>query len=289
MRASQPPCSPSRDGPPAQAAPRTLEVDSRLVECTGVGPSSACGADAGTADQPWRIFHGQIEGFTFEPGYRYRLKVTRRPVANPPADARAIRTVLVEMVRKLAVEPPADPFAGKVWRLYELQPGRRRDAAPDVDDHAGDRHAGWRAAGKGGCNSWFATAKVDGLELELTGMGATMMACPPPAMDEERAFLAAIGRTAGLHGRRARADARPGRRRRHALSRADRLRRRAHWEGKSMQGGCPDACWFRWPSGCCRRSPWRSRSIWSWCWRPMPRARSTTARSACSARATRRR
>ena len=81
------------------------------------------------ADQPWRLFHGQIEGFTFEPGYRYRLQVEEIPVADPPADGSSIRTVLREMVRKLAVEPPADPFAGKVWRLYRA-PARGRCAAP---------------------------------------------------------------------------------------------------------------------------------------------------------------
>ena len=51
--------------------------------------------------------------------------------------------------------------------------------------------------GKGGCNGWFATARIDGLTLKLSGMGATMMACPPPALEEEHAFLAALARTEG--------------------------------------------------------------------------------------------
>jgi heat shock protein HslJ len=182
---------------PAWAVTRTLEVDSRLVECTGVAPMQCMRVrDAGETD--WRVFHGQIENFAFEPGYRYLLQVEELPVANPPADGGSIRTVLVEMMRKLAVEPPADPFAGKVWRLHELQP--RGDAEllrPEaMITLAIDTPVG-KASGKGGCNGWFATAKVHGRELGFTGMGATMMACPPPAMDEERAFFAAIGRTQG--------------------------------------------------------------------------------------------
>ena len=183
--------------PSAQAAPRMLDVDSHLVECTGVGEQRCMRVREGS-DQPWQIFHGQIEGFTYEPGYRYRLKVDEEAVANSPADASAVRTILVEIVRKVAVEPPADPFAGRTWRLYELQP--RADAETQRPTSmitlAIDTPAE-RAAGKGGCNSWFATANVRGLALELTGMGATMMACPPPAMDEEHAFLEAIGRTQG--------------------------------------------------------------------------------------------
>jgi len=182
---------------PARAATRMLEVDNRLVECSGAAHAQCLRVrDVGGSD--WHIFHGQIENFTFEPGYRYRLEVEEFPVENPPADGSSIRTVLVEMVRKLAVEPPADPFAGKVWRLYELQPRGDADVLrpESMITLAIDTPVG-KASGKGGCNGWFATAKVRGLELDFTGMGATMMACPPPAMDEERAFFDAIGRSKG--------------------------------------------------------------------------------------------
>jgi heat shock protein HslJ len=180
-----------------EATLRTLEVDSRLVECSGVGQMQ-CMRVRDAADQPWRLFHGEIEGFAFEPGYRYKLTVEDIPVANPPADASAVRTVLREQVRKVAVEPPADPFAGKTWRLFELLPEaggivRQPNALITL---AIDTPAG-RAAGKGGCNNWFATATIDGLKLKLTGMGATMMACPPPQMEDERAFFEALGRTEG--------------------------------------------------------------------------------------------
>ena len=82
------------------------------------------------SDQPWRLFHGAIEGFDFAPGYRYRLQVEEIAVADPPADGSSLRTVLREMVRRVAVEPPADPFAGKVWRLFELQAARDRPCGP---------------------------------------------------------------------------------------------------------------------------------------------------------------
>ena len=160
---------------PAWAATRMLEVDSRLVECSGVARTQ-CLRVRGVGESDWRTFHGQIENFTFEPGYRYRLEVEEFPVENPPAD----------------------PFAGKVWRLYELQPrGGVEVLHPGaMITLAIDTPMG-KASGKGGCNRWFATAKVHERELVFSGMGATMMACPSPAMDEERAFLDALGRTEG--------------------------------------------------------------------------------------------
>ena len=178
-----------------EAGLRTIEVDSRLAECTGVGPMQ-CMQVRDAADQPWRLFHGQIEGFTLEPGYRYRLEVEEIAVPNPPADGSSIRTVLREQIRKVAMEPPADPFAAKTWRLFELVPraGAAALQPASMITLAIDTPAG-QAAGKGGCNRWFATAAIDGNKLKLTGMGATMMACPPPQMEEERAFFDALGRT----------------------------------------------------------------------------------------------
>ncbi len=176
---------------------RKLEVDSQRVPCTGVGPQE-CLRVRGSADEPWTLFHGAIEGFTFEPGHRYTLLVDAIPVSNPPADESSLRTVLREQIRMVAVEPPADPFAGKVWRLFELQASA--DAAPlqpeslitlQVDAPGG------KVSGKGGCNRYFGTAVLTGRQLAVSGIGATRMACPPPAMTEESAYLAALERVTG--------------------------------------------------------------------------------------------
>jgi heat shock protein HslJ len=92
----------------------------------------------------------------------------------------------------------ADPFAGKVWRLFELQASA--DAAPlrpeslitlQLDARAG------KVSGKGGCNHYFGGAVVIGQQLAVSGIGATRMACPPPAMAEEGAYLAALARVTG--------------------------------------------------------------------------------------------
>lgn len=180
-----------------EAAMRRIEIDSRLVDCAGVGRQRCMRVRDGE-DQPWRMFYGSIEGFTFEPGYRYVLRVEEIAMPNPPADASSVRTVLVEQVRKVAVEPPADPFLGKVWRLFELQAAA--DAVPmhptvpitlAIDSGAG------RASGKGGCNRYFAGVTLAGTQLAMAGIGATQMACPPPAMKEEAAYLAALERVTG--------------------------------------------------------------------------------------------
>ena len=48
--------------------------------------------------------------------------------------------------------------------------------------------------GSGGCNRLFGAWRRNGDRLNLTGMGATKMACAGPVMQREGAFLAALDR-----------------------------------------------------------------------------------------------
>jgi len=53
-----------------------------------------------------------------------------------------------------------------------------------------------RAGGRGGCNSWFATAQVGEQSLLLSAVAATRMACPGDALGaQETAFFAALAET----------------------------------------------------------------------------------------------
>jgi heat shock protein HslJ len=51
-----------------------------------------------------------------------------------------------------------------------------------------------RLVGSGGCNRYFADVKPGALpgELEIGSIGATKMACPPPAMEVEDRFFSAL-------------------------------------------------------------------------------------------------
>ena len=49
-----------------------------------------------------------------------------------------------------------------------------------------------RLQGNGGCNGFFGTYRITGDRIEIGPLGATKMACPPPAMDLEKAFFEAL-------------------------------------------------------------------------------------------------
>jgi len=50
-----------------------------------------------------------------------------------------------------------------------------------------------KVAGRGGCNRFFGAVTIKGQSMEFGKMGSTMMACPPPIMEQERRYLEALG------------------------------------------------------------------------------------------------
>lgn len=57
------------------------------------------------AQPAWReldLFYQQIEGFTFEPGFRYQLEVRTEQLTDVPADASSVRYQLIKVVSKEA-------------------------------------------------------------------------------------------------------------------------------------------------------------------------------------------
>jgi hypothetical protein len=68
-------------------------------ECTGEMVMQ-CMLVKETPDGEWQNFYDAIEGFTYEPGYAYVLRVGWREVPNPPADASSRAYWLIETVEK---------------------------------------------------------------------------------------------------------------------------------------------------------------------------------------------
>jgi glyoxylase-like metal-dependent hydrolase (beta-lactamase superfamily II) len=77
----------------------TLHVDSELVDCVGVGPQK-CMLIKEDFNSNWKNFYDKIEGFEFQPGYVYKLKVKITEIKNPPSDASSLKYTLIEILEK---------------------------------------------------------------------------------------------------------------------------------------------------------------------------------------------
>jgi heat shock protein HslJ len=141
----------------------------------------------------WEFFYDQIEGFTYEPGFEYELRVNKVEVANPPADGSSLRYELVAVVNKTAVSTPtADTLAGTNWVLQGY--GSVDSIMVPVAEATIEFREDGTMGGSTGCNSFGGsyTLLPDG-GLSLGEMAATMMACADDGvMAQETAVFQAL-------------------------------------------------------------------------------------------------
>lgn len=83
------------------ATPDTITyiIAAERADCTGVGKMKCLQVKENKED-PWTLFYQGIDGFEYEEGYEYVVKVKRTNIENPPADASSIKYTLEEVVSK---------------------------------------------------------------------------------------------------------------------------------------------------------------------------------------------
>jgi heat shock protein HslJ len=88
-------------------------------------------------------------------------------------------------------EPAGPALEGTTWNLTSIPsaeiPG---DAVPSALFQDG------KVSGNGGCNTYGGSYETSGEDLTFGPIASTMMACEPPQMELETAYLAALGQTA---------------------------------------------------------------------------------------------
>lgn len=167
-----------------QTMESVITVGPEKVPCTGVAPQS-CYQIKTAEDDDWTLHHGEIEGFDYQPGYSYRLRVWKEEIADPPADGASWRYVLVKEISK-APAATTHSRLHDIWVLTSLD-GEELDAAdsrPTLELFPAEG----RLAGTGGCNTIFGHMTVDGNAIRFSGLGATKMYCDG-LMQTENKFL----------------------------------------------------------------------------------------------------
>jgi len=170
---------------------KTVYVGPYQVDCVGVAPQK-CLLAKEDPDADWSMYYDQIQGFDFEPGFEYELRIVEEKVENPPADASSIRWVVQEVVSKTR------SLEGTPWVLesYLNREGVLVGVLPDSQAMTVFQEG--QVAGNASCNSYFGTYILHGGDkLTVAVGGMTEMYCSPEElMAQEQDFLAALDKTA---------------------------------------------------------------------------------------------
>src|SRR5688572_16948858 len=76
-----------------------MDVAPQRVSCVGVGPQE-CLRVREHPNTAWKLFYHGIDGFEFEAGFEYTLRVAVRRIRNPPADGSSSTYRLLAILRK---------------------------------------------------------------------------------------------------------------------------------------------------------------------------------------------
>ncbi len=172
---------------------KTIFVASYTADCVGAAPQQ-CYLVREDPDDEWSLFYDQIEGFDYEEGYEYELRITEETIEDPPADASSIKWTLVEVVSKTEA-PGAESAAGVegvLWKLDSYVNSRGETAAVLAGTEITAEFSEGQVSGSAGCNSYFASYEVAGSSLTISPVGATMMACEPALNEQEAQYLGAL-------------------------------------------------------------------------------------------------
>lgn len=83
--------------PSAEGVDRIVLIAGQRAPCTGVAPQM-CLQYRTEPGSPWQYLYGEIEGFEWQEGVEYVLRIRETTVPNPPADASARRWMLLEVL-----------------------------------------------------------------------------------------------------------------------------------------------------------------------------------------------
>lgn len=78
---------------------KDIYLNHHKIECQGEA-LLLCMLSKSELNEDWQYFYDGIEGFNFEWGYTYKLRVKVTEISNPPADGSSVEYSLLEVLKK---------------------------------------------------------------------------------------------------------------------------------------------------------------------------------------------
>ena len=150
-------------------------ISDRLHDCVGEGPMKCLAYRTEDSDN-WAFLYTEIEGFAYQEGRHYKLKVRIDSVEEAPADASALKYTLMEILE----ERESKSFKGLLngsWGMVEAygeQLLTKESLALQFDMQKG------MVGGNSGCNSFggqFQIMDGESHSIRISGLFSTEMYC----------------------------------------------------------------------------------------------------------------
>lgn len=157
-------------------------VANSKADCNGVAPQE-CLQIKEEGQKSWAFFYDQIDGFDYEDGFYYKIKVEASEVENPPADGSSLRYKLVEILEKSKIPLNLDGGSWLVTRIKENDSfGRNPFIKIDLSKN--------KINGNTSCNRFSAKIAVTNTKVAISELSSTEMMCRD--FETETVFMEAL-------------------------------------------------------------------------------------------------
>ncbi|MDN3492525.1 DUF4377 domain-containing protein [Winogradskyella bathintestinalis] len=157
----------------------TYWVNSAKVDCdAGVGKTQCLQVTKAESyvNADWNLFYASINGFTFEPGYLYKIEVSETTLDpnKVPADTSSIQYELIDVLEKIQ-----DPKLAihDIWSTTHINGKAITDQliAPSLEINTTEM----RVMGNNGCNNYNGSiTSLDSISIKFGAIATTRKMCP---------------------------------------------------------------------------------------------------------------
>ena len=166
----------------SNSSKKIIYIADAKVDCEGVAPQKCLQIkEEGTTD--WTYLYDHIEGFDYEKGFFYKLKVEVKKIENPPADGSSLHYKLIEVLAKSKVPLVLDEGS---WLVTRIKDRNRFGRNPIIKINLSQNEIN----GNTSCNRFSAKIAVKNNKVDLSELSSTEMLCKD--IDIEVAFLEAL-------------------------------------------------------------------------------------------------
>ena len=167
---------------------RKMLVKENTASCVGVTPMDCLQIKYEDQSQ-WNNFYSNINGFDYEPGYRYVLMVkeTTIPLDQVPADASSINYELDTLISKVKVDSAKQSILDYItknnWKLIQMNGKNERDYPQEIRLNFDN----FKISGNAGCNGFGSSYAYNADEqiIAFTYFFHTEMACDNLDLENE--------------------------------------------------------------------------------------------------------
>ena len=166
----------------SNSSKKIVYIADAKVDCEGAA-SQKCLQIKEEGQTDWTYFCDHIEGFDYEAGFFYKLKVEVAKIENPTADASSLHYKLIEVLAKSKLPLVLDHGSWMVTRLNDRDSfGRNPIIKIDLSQS--------EIIGNTSCNRFSAKITVKNNTIDISELSSTEMLCKD--IDVESAFLEAL-------------------------------------------------------------------------------------------------